>query len=194
MTAADITFNEDDHTYWRGMERVPSVSEILRPLTESYFSNIPEAILNRKRDVGIAVHRACELIDLGHEIDPDTLDADVNGYVEGYRKFLVDMKPTWTAIEQIVFDEKNWYAGRLDRIGQFGTGSVVIDIKTSASLGPSVPVQLTAYARAHGHSNGQPQLAALQLLPKADYKYVPMFWEPDVWDALLTIHKFKETK
>jgi len=186
----EITFNAQDHTYWRGPERIPSVSEILRPLTDSYLAGIPEAILNRKRDIGIAVHRACELVDQGYDLDPDTIDPDVNGYLEGYRRFLVDMKPQWTQIETMVFDPVRWYAGRLDRVGIISGVPTVVDLKTSVQLGGAVAIQLTAYAEAG--ADELHALAALQLLPKGEYKLVPLPRESHVWDALVTVHQFKE--
>lgn len=65
MNASDVTFDETTHTYWYGMERLPSVSELMRPITSAYLTNIPEHILEWKRDLGTAVHRACELWDAG---------------------------------------------------------------------------------------------------------------------------------
>lgn len=186
---AFVTFHEDDHSYWLGLARIPSVSEILQPLNTSWLSTIPEAILNRKRDIGLAVHRACELIDTGYEIDPETLDDDVAGYVDGYRKFLIDTKPTWQSVERMVFDPARWYAGRLDRTGIVSGKPYVIDIKTSASVQPSVAVQLTAYAEADQDAHSE--IAALQLLPKGDYRFVTVERQPDVWAALLTLHKFQ---
>ena len=190
---SDVTFNEEDHTYFWGMRRIPSVSELLRPLTDGYLASIPEGILNRKRDLGLAVHRAAELIDTGFELDPDTIDPDVNGYIEGYRKFLVDMRPEWASVERTVFDADRWYAGRLDRSGTVNGQAFVVDIKTAATLSDATAVQLTAYAEAD--ADWESGIAALQLLPKGEYKFVPLTRQPKVWESLLTIHAFKgETK
>lgn len=188
-TVSDVTFNEEDHTYFYGMQRIPSVSELLRPLTDAYLASIPEGILNRKRDLGLAVHRAAELIDTGYELDPDTIDPDVNGYLEAYKRFLVDMRPKWASVERTVFDADRWYAGRLDRSGTVNGQTFVVDIKTAATLSTATAVQLTAYAEAD--SDWGSGIAALQLLPKGEYKFVPLQREPKTWEALLTIHAFK---
>lgn len=188
-SVADVTFNEEDHSYWLGMARIPSVSELLRPLTDGYLASIPEAILNRKRDLGLAVHRAAELIDQGYELDPETINPDVNGYIEGYRQFLVDMRPQWQSVERTVFDADRWYAGRLDRTGVINGKPYVVDLKTAATLSDATAVQLTAYAEAD--ADWESEIAALQLLPKGEYKFVPLVRQPKVWSALLTIHAFK---
>lgn len=194
-TAADITFHEEDHTYWAGLVQIPSVSEILRPITDDYLRTIPAHILERKRDIGKAVHTGCELIDSGYELDPDSVDDDVNGYIEGYKKFLLDRRPTWEAIEKKVFDPERWYAGRMDRAGLIGGRSYIIDLKTEAKssstktpLDKRVAVQLTAYAEAY---NRDYERAVVRLLPNGDYDFYPVEDKPDVWAALLTLHQFK---
>lgn len=193
MSAADITFEPEEHTYWLGLERVPSVSEILRPLTETYLAAIPEAVLNWKRDLGIAVHKACELLDLG-TLDEESLDERIVPYLEGYKAFRVDFQPQWNAIEQIVFDDVRRYAGTMDRAGELTTGPAIVDIKTSLQVQPSAAVQLWAYAMAHDEIE-QPDLLVLQLLKDGTYKLVPFtqYDEYDAtWNALLTLYGWKK--
>lgn len=192
--ASDITFDAENHQYFYGLERIPSVSEILRPLTETYLANIPEAILTWKRELGIAVHKACELYDLG-TLDEDGLDERIVPYLEGYKKFTVDYEPQWHAIEQIVFEPTMRYAGTLDRAGAFReTDAAVIDIKTSVSIQPTAALQLWAYACAND-AYACPDLAVLQLLPSGNYN---LSWFEDydlyaaTWEALLTLRRWKE--
>lgn len=193
MSASDITFEAESHTYFLGLERVPSVSEILRPLTETYLAAIPEGVLNWKRDLGIAVHKACELLDLG-TLDEESLDPQIVPYLEGYKAFRVDFQPKWNAIEQIVFDDVHRYAGTMDRAGELTTGPAIVDIKTSLQVQPSAAVQLWAYAVAHDGIE-QPDLLVLQLKKDGTYRLQPFtdYDEYDAtWNALLTLHGWKK--
>lgn len=189
----DVVFEPDTHTYWYGMEQLPSVSEILRPLTESYLAAIPEATLNWKRDLGIAVHEACELYDL-ELLDETTLDERIVPYLEGYKRFWMDMQPSWDAIERLVVEPDARYAGRLDRAGRVAGRATILDIKTSVAIQPSTAIQLWAYAMAYDEM-AAPDLAVLQLKPDGSYAY-RTFTDYDLysetWDALLTIHRWKQ--
>lgn len=189
---AGLTFEPDAHAYWYGMAQVPSVSEIMRPLTEQYLKAIPEDILNWKRDLGIAVHKACELFDLG-ELDEDSLDPQIIPYLEGYKRFLVDYRPLWTEVEAIVFNEADWYAGTLDRRG-FLTGlSAIVDLKTSAEISSYAGIQLWAYALAAGAPDSS--LYALQLLKTGDYRLHPftdVARYANTWRSLLTLHEWRK--
>lgn len=188
-----ITFDADTHTYWNGMEQVPSVSEILRPLTETYLAEIPEAILNWKRDLGIAVHKACEYHDQGILNEAD-LDPNIVPYLEAYKSFLVDFQPKWDRMESIVFNDVQRYAGTLDRAGTLNTGPAIVDLKTSLKIRPSAGIQLWAYATAYEEIE-QPDLLVLQLQKDASYKLQP-FTDYDeyeaTWNALLTIRQWKK--
>lgn len=190
---ADITFDADTHTYWYGMENVPSVSEILRPITEKYLDTIPESILNWKRDLGIAVHKACELFDLG-TLDEASLDERIVPYLEGYKRFMLDKLPTWHDIESIVFEETARYAGTLDRAGSVDGHFSIVDIKTSVSIQPSAAVQLWAYALAHDEMVA-PSLYVLQLTGKGDYvlkEFTDYDLYSETWDALLALRRWNK--
>ena len=192
---ADITFEAESHTYWYGMEAIPSVSEVLRPLTEQYLAAIPEGILNWKRDLGIAVHKACELFDLG-TLDETGLDERIVPYLEEYKTFLVDCRPEWKAIESVVFEPDARYAGTLDRAGTVNGHPTIIDIKTSTAIQPTAAIQLWAYALAYGEM-GVHDLCVLQLTGKGKY-HLKTFTDYDLyydtWNALLALRRWnKET-
>lgn len=189
-----ITFDADTHTYFYGMEQIPSVSEILRPLTDPYLQGIPEHILNWKRDLGTAVHKACELYDAGN-LDESTLDERILPYLEGYRKFLADHQPQWDAIEEIVFEPMARYCGTLDRAGTIGDKPVIIDIKTSTKVQATAALQLWAYALAYDEMV-TPELFALQLW-EGNYKlhhFEDFDLYSETWDALLTLRRWEKKK
>lgn len=190
--AADVlSFEAESHTYWHGMAQVPSVSEVMRPLTEQYLRSIPEDALEWKRQLGTAVHKACELLDLD-DLDEEALDPVIVPYLEGYKRFLVDYRPQWNAIESRVFHREDWYAGTLDRQGVIrGDDEAIVDIKTSTKVASYAGIQLWAYGAAV--TTPASSLYALQLLKTGNYKLVPftnLSRYRDTWQGLLSIHRW----
>ena len=139
-----IDFNEYKHEYSVNGQKVPSVSEILSPLSADRYRDLNPAILQYAAERGKAVHEACEAIDYG--LDPE-IDPEIVGYVIAYQDFIRDYFPKWELIEQITGcfytigsvvcreeDDLPIYAGTLDRYGKIDGRPVVLDIKTYASL------------------------------------------------------------
>lgn len=194
-----IAFDAEHHQYWYGLERIPSVSEILQPLTGKYLASIPEGVLNWKRDLGIAVHKACELFDAGL-LDEEAIDSRIVPYLEGYKRFLTDCRPTWESTEQVVVDALARYAGTLDRAGVLRMAGVrieaVLDIKTSREVQPTTALQLWAYARAYAPDISL-ELVALQLTGDGNYRlheYTNYARYQITWNALLDIKTWESER
>lgn len=138
-----LTFDDPSHTYrWNGAI-VPSVTQIIRPLYS--FDGIPPDVREHKRQIGTAVHYACDLIDRG-TLDPASIAPEIAGYLVAYREFLAAKKPEWALVESQHYNEVYRYAGTLDRAGDMD-GPALLDLKTgpeSAAIG----VQLAAYLKA----------------------------------------------
>lgn len=139
-----LTFDEAAHAYrWNG-QLVPSVTQIIRPLID--LSGIAPAILENKRWIGTAVHRATELIDEGM-LDPASIAPEIAGYLVAYREFLAAVKPQWLFTEQRVYSKDFRFAGTYDRQGEIHGHAAMLDIKTGPS-DPAIGVQLAAYEKA----------------------------------------------
>ena len=134
-----IDFDEEKHEYSYKGEKIPSVSEILSPLSADRYEGMNPWMLQAAAVKGRLVHEYCELIDYG--LDPD-IEPDYMGYVKAYYDFLMTHKPNWQYIEKIVCSfrgeakEKDGivYAGTLDRYGIIDGKGAVVDIKTYSSL------------------------------------------------------------
>lgn len=155
--ADTLHFDEATHTYTLRPSGIvlPSVSEIIAPLRD--LSSIPKARLDFARDRGKAVHKACELLDLG-TLDVDDLDEQLVPYVQAWGQFMRDFQPVWTDIERADYHETLLYAGTPDRGGRtsireengrkFETGvlyRIKVDAKATFALDPAVQVQLSGY-------------------------------------------------
>ena len=121
---------------------LPSVSEVIRPLVD--FSRVPPATLEAARARGVAVHKGCELFDLG-TLDEDDLDERLVPYVRAWAQFMYDWKPTWTEIETPGYHKTLLYAGTPDRRGKWEKKRILVDTKATYALSPAVQVQLSGY-------------------------------------------------
>jgi hypothetical protein len=142
-----LTFDPDRHIYSVDGKRLPSVTDIIKPLM--IFGDVGIQIIQQAARRGTAVHEYAELIDYG--IDPDDLEVEpeLAGYVTAYTRFLRDYKPEWELIEKPLYSLELGYAGTLDRFGIIDGEKAIVDIKTSSSAVRSTriawAVQLEAY-------------------------------------------------
>jgi hypothetical protein len=191
-----LTFDQEWHCYKLNGIGMSGVSSILKAAGLVDLSGIPELVLERARDFGIAVHKACELEDKG-TLDLETLDPALMPYLEAWRRFKADMKVIIIDIEKPVYSKKWWYAGTCDRIATIGGKRVMVDIKSSATMYPSMKIQLAGYAIADEEMTGEKiqERLGVQLLKTADYKIYPYRDETSdrsVFLSAVTISKFKK--
>lgn len=143
----DLKFVPEGHKYyWKGRE-VPSVSSILQPLQPSYFDDGGVAIAR-----GNAVHLATAFDDEDN-LDEDTLDDSLVGYVDAWRSLKEDLGLDIVSIELPVYHRVLAYAGTIDRVTAYAGTYSLMDIKTGL---PSVThsLQLAGYAQAYQSQTG----------------------------------------
>lgn len=193
-----LQFDPVVHAYTLGGVRVPSVTQVLKPLYS--FDGIPVGVLNAKAALGTAVHRACELLD-NDDLDEDSDAgraglASIAGYLAGYKRFKSDKRLTIIANEQRLYHPVHRYAGTIDRRYAIEGHIWDVDLKSTVSMSPIVGIQTAAYTemfRANGF-NALARRGALQLFPDGKYK-LHEFSDPSdfpVFLSLLTIQRFKE--
>lgn len=141
-----LTFDPVEHEYRDGARVVPSVTQILQPL--SNFDFVDQDVLRAAQEFGTAVHMACELWDTGM-LDRDSLDPELEPYLQGWIAFCQAHNCQWEGIELRVYDKAMGYAGTLDRFGLVDGERAIVDIKSGSKLFPSTGPQTAAYAQAH---------------------------------------------
>lgn len=179
-----LTFDDPSHTYqWNGSV-VPSVTQIISPLSD--FSMVREDVMHAAQQFGTFVHRTCELYDLG-QLDEAELDPQLQPYLSGWKRFCADAGTRWAEIEKPEFHLSHGYAGTADRKGEVFGGPAVVDIKTSVVLGPAVGLQLAAYKNL-GFTAMQPKTRrfAVQLREDGTYR-APEFKEQSDWPTFLSM-------
>lgn len=189
-----IQFDEAKHEYRLEGALLPSVTQILEPLVD--FSGIPSAVLNRARERGTAVHRACELYLLG-DLDEASLDEEIAPYYYQFRRFLRESGFRAHQSEMLVWSERYRYAGTLDLAGDLRKRLVLIDIKTPITMPRSTGPQTAAYEAAYREREGidprkKIRRFGLKLRPEK-YELVPFDSERDmsVFLSMLTVHRWK---
>lgn len=185
-----LTFDEASHTYRMYGELVPSVTQILRPLSD--FSGVPADTLAAASQFGTAVHKVCELHDLG-TLDMGTVATALLPYLEAWKKFCADYNVEFEGIEELVYNPTMRYCGTLDRRALLTGERYIIDIKSSAELYPSVGPQLAAYRAALPDNLGYRCMRmAVQLRPDASYKMQTYTNQNDmaVFASLITLRNW----
>lgn len=136
-----IDFDPEKHEYSVDGEKVPSVSELLAPLSAERYGAINPIILQEAARRGHIVHELCEAVDLGLDLDEDEDAMEFAPYVDAYYAFLLEHEVDWHMSEEIVFNTRYGgekiplYAGTIDRYGMVDGELAVVDIKTYSSLG-----------------------------------------------------------
>ena len=140
-----FTFNAEAHEYWYGNRRLPSVTEIIRPLMD--YSNIPVGVMEHARQVGQAVHGAIKLHN-EDDLAVDALDLGIIPRFEAWLRFVTDTGFTVLGFEQPMYSETYLYAGTPDLWGDDRLGtSYLIDIKATAMIPPWVRIQTIGYKK-----------------------------------------------
>ena len=138
-----LQFEEEGHVYqWDG-KVVPSVTQIIEPL--SLYAGIPQDILDNAARRGQYVHKLCEL-DMAGMLDEDDVDEANAGYLTAWRTFMgtAGFEPYLNEIR--MYHEKLGYAGTPDLVMLKKGKPALIDIKCTSSFIPTVGPQTAAYS------------------------------------------------
>jgi len=196
MSEAEFRYDPEKHEYWLGDERLPSVTEVL--LKAGLVDDTWWTEFGRVR--GSAVHKACELWDLG-TLDPKTVDDRIQPYLDAWKRFTEEMEPAWDFGEEPVHDPLWKYAGTLDRLGHVRNQprATLVDIKTG-DPGKATVVQMAAYANAATtrlpSAGLTPDLMAVRLQPDGQfrlsiYPFTSVKTHFAVFTAALTLLRWK---
>jgi len=135
------SFAPATHAYTIDGRPVPSVTQVLRDLIPGWSAS------DWHMQRGQAVHACAALIAQGKEFEHDPA---IDGQVRALRRFFAEVKPVVCAVEQHVYSRPYQYGGTFDLLTRYPVGQqglMLVDFK--ATLCPSVPYQLAAYALAH---------------------------------------------
>lgn len=190
-----LVFDEVRHFYSLDGKPIPAVSSILKSSALSDFSGIPLDVMERARDFGKAVHKACELHDL-NTLDPATLDSAIALSLEAWAKFKADVGAEVEEIEMPVYSKKLWVAGTLDRVVLIGGKRILVDIKSSAAVYPAMKIQLAGYKILYEEMSGVKIHGRMIVQVARNGSYITTSCDDEsdesVFLSCVQIHKFKK--
>ena len=194
-----LEFNAERHEYRLDGTILPSVTQVLAPCYD--FSMVAPAVLERKRQIGVAVHKAIELL-LADDLDEASLVPEITGYLAGWRTFVAECGlhlADFGAVEKPLYHQAYKYAGTPDMTVCLYGKWTVLDVKTTADLHPAVALQTVGYLELVNANTpkGQHKIVqrcALRLLETGTYR-LEGYTDKNDWTtflAMLTVHRWCE--
>jgi len=143
-----LKFEPITHTYYFNEKQIPSVSEIMRPLSKANYDSIPPHILENARARGVRVHEAIEEYEqIG--IEPD--EEEVKLYFDSYMQ--VKAKNQFEVVKSEIMLTNGLFAGTLDQIILTNGVLCINDIKNTSKIHTDMlGVQLYAYQQLAIHN------------------------------------------
>jgi hypothetical protein len=192
----ELRFDEARHIYILNGLEIPSVTTVMKPLSNAEYKGISESVLNRAAEKGTAVHNAAEN---WVKFQIDDIDPEYRGYFDAFLAWWDEKKPVAVGSEVRLYHKIMRYAGTADLIAWVDGELTLIDYKTTSKLiEMNCGVQLEAYAKALA-SHGIDVQGKRILHLKKDGKYAEMkFPSQDsrrwtVFGALKTVYDYIES-
>lgn len=174
-----IAFEEESHTYTVNGKRLPSVTQIMKKLSEKHYENISEHRMRNASDRGKRVHLSIELYEqMG--IDPTD---DVKDYVTQYK--VAKRLEKFKVLKNEVMMTNGEFCGTVDIIGEIDGDLVLIDLKATSKIYiDMLEIQLAGYEELATHNGFQVKACyGLQLKPNG-YKWVRIKPNRMLWQTL----------
>lgn len=142
---SEFIYNEDTRIHTLDGKVIPSVSNIVQPLSMDYSKAHPGK-LERKRDLGISFHECIRLF-LSNDLDEDSIDEGLIIPMRQFKEFWLEdenvgRNPIITAIEKPFYSEKSKYCGKPDMI----TEDTIYDWKLRKFDPIADPLRMAGYA------------------------------------------------
>lgn len=187
----ELSFYPNKHLYQLNDTRLPSVTTIMKPLSNALYKDIEEKVLSKAANKGTTVHNAIENY---CKFGITDIENEYEGYFNAYLDWYKKVSPQIIANECKVYHRYMLYAGTADMLVIIDGKVILIDFKTTSSVNEMLTsVQLEAYSKAYeSHGVNIDGKAVLHL--KKDGKYSWHFYEKndieswEVFGALIVVH------
>lgn len=191
----ELTFDEATHVYLLDGIQIPSVTQLMKPLTERDYQDIPQWRLDKAAEKGTAVHEGIEIwLQYGIDDVPD----EYSGYLDAFKKWWTDSGAELIDTEVRVYHKTKKYAGTCDLLCMLDGKRTLVDYKSSVKVKKkSGGVQLEGYVQALA-SQGIviEQKAILHIKQTRDYEFIKYPLKDAkslrVFNALKDIYDFQQ--
>lgn len=165
-------FEETAHAYCYQGRKLPSVTQILKPISEPFYRMIDPVTLKNAADRGSAIHECLEYL-VQDDLEESSILPDWVPYIDAFKAFCQAFNPVFISTELKLACPD--FAGTIDVVCTIDSETWVIDYKTTKTLLPGVALQTAAYellARGSGKF-GKKLLrrGALQLKDDGTFKF-----------------------
>lgn len=192
----ELQFDDDKHIYKLNGIEIPSVTTIMKPLSNAEYNGISENTLRKAAEKGTAVHNAAEM---WAKFKIEDIEPEYRGYFDAFLEWWNINDPKVVGSEVRLYHKIMRYAGTADLIAWIDGKLTLIDYKTTSKLiEMNCGVQLEAYAKAlasHGINIQQKMILHL----KRDGKFAEMKFQASdprrwtVFGALKTVYDYIES-
>lgn len=188
----ELTFDEARHIYRLNGSVIPSVTTLMKPLSDNIYSTVDPEVLDKAARRGTAIHNAVEnYTQFGIEDIPPVYA----GYFEAFKQWWELRKPVALATECRVYHKILRYAGTSDLICIINDRLTLVDYKSSAQVNTKLcAVQLEGYDRAYeSHGVKVQDRLILHLSRDGRYSEVPFQRDSKCWSvlsALMTVQNY----
>jgi len=192
----DLRFDADTHTYYYKGAVIPSVTQIMKPLSAAVYKGIDEDVLSKAAAKGTDVHAAVEMF-LKYGLDDD-VSPENKPYFDAFMKWFREHNKRNNFVledsEKMYCHVPLLYAGTVDIIAKIDGAVTLVDVKTTASINHMLTsVQLEAYRRMVEHNGiSIDRTAILQL--KKDGSFTYETWNYPDYDAWKTFMALKDIR
>lgn len=188
LTIPGGTFEPEGHIYRdaRG-SRILSVTQVFQLLGLVNFDFVRAEVLAKKSAIGVAVHRAVELL-TEKLLDWETVDNAAWNYVLAIERWIEDMGFVSLSREQqgIATVHGMRFGYQYDQIGQMWFQGrmrhVIVDLKTASQESATWPLQTAAYELAAPPLPNGEKYVRVVLHAKPDQRVKPLYYD-DAQDA-----------
>lgn len=187
----ELTFDEWTHTYQLDELILPSVTTLMKPLTDDFYRTVTPEVLDRAAQRGTAIHNAIEnYIEFGVRDIP----TQYAGYFEAFVQWWERRKPEPLALEKRVYHKILRYAGTADLICMIDGRLTLVDYKSSAQINEKLcAVQLEGYDRAFESHGVEIEQRLILHLSNEEYQEAAFRRSAKCWSvlsSLLTIRNY----
>lgn len=189
----ELVFEEKSHRYLLNGYSIPSVTTIMKPLSNAHYGSIDQEVLKKAANKGTIVHDAAENYML---FGVEDIAPEFEGYFYAFKKWTMDYNPIPIKPEYRLYHKVLNYAGTADLPCYISGKLALVDYKTTATIAESLTrVQLEAYRKAlasHGFDFERKLIVQLRndgTYKVAEYETVDNEgWK--VFTELLDVHRY----
>ena len=163
-----LQFDPETHIYRVDDVILPSITQVLKAEGFINIRNVKPEDLQRGGYVHLMTHYYDTV-----GLDEDSIDPELRGYLDGYKKFKEDTGFRVNLSEEPMYHAHHRFAGTPDKNGEMRGKPSIIEEKTGAIM-PYTAIQ-TAAQELLWNANGGPELGTvnrygLRLFPNGKYK------------------------